>query len=75
MPTLACEYGDLRDGGGVHVLQMTDHDLPVERLELPDELRELLEGPLPVDVRPVTSPRGPLDLFEAYKAGVFPARD
>src|ERR1022692_205906 len=33
---------NLRDGNRVHVLQMGNHDLPVQRFELPDELRELL---------------------------------
>ena len=45
-----------------------------KRLELPDELRELLERPLPVDVRPaILARRGPLDLFEAHKTRVLPA--
>src|ERR1035438_7519781 len=33
---------NLRDGGRVHVLQVRNHDLPVQRFELPDELPEPL---------------------------------
>src|ERR1035437_2168263 len=64
---------DLCDGGGVHVLQMRNHDLPVQRFELPDELRELLERSLPIDVRlAMFARRGPLDLFETHKTRVLP---
>src|ERR1035437_1311621 len=65
---------NFRDGGRVHVLQMRNHDLPVQRFELPDEPRELLQRSLAIDVRlAILARRGPLDLFEPHKSRVLPA--
>ena len=51
--------GDLRDRRRIHLLQIRNHDLPVQRLELPYESRELLQRPLLIDVRPATRPLSP----------------
>src|ERR1017187_5012740 len=53
---------------------MRNHDLPVQRFELPDKLRELLERSLPVDIRlAILVQLGPLDFFEAHHARIIPA--
>ena len=37
------ETGNLRDGRGVHVFEIEQHDLPIDRVELPDQLVEPLQ--------------------------------
>src|SRR5450432_2401922 len=65
---------DVRDGGHVHLLQIRNHDLPVQRFELPDEPRKLLERALPIDVRLAIPGRSrPFDLFQTHKARVLAA--
>src|ERR1039457_6554110 len=65
---------DLRDGSRGHVLQMRNHNLPVQWFELPDEPGELLQRSLVVDVRlAVPARRSPLDFFETHKTRVSPA--
>src|ERR1035437_2056580 len=55
---------NFRDGGRVHVLQMRNHDLPVQRFELADEPRELLQRSLAIDVRlAILARRGPSRLI------------
>jgi len=68
------EPRNLGDGGRVHLFEIRNDDLPVQGLELPDEVGELPERPLAIDVRLASlAGSGLLDLFEAHESHVFPA--
>src|SRR5947199_8868915 len=67
----AGEPGDLGNCGGVHFLEIADHDLAIERLELADQAGETELDALPVYIgRFITSGGRTLDLFEDGEPGV-----
>src|SRR5262249_14978806 len=64
------DIGDRRD---VPLLEIRNHDLPVQWFEFEDEMRKLLERPGPVKLRlRVPRPRG-FDLLQADQPLVDPA--